>query len=339
MSHSRSTHCLLLLTAACCASVCSTRQADAQSLQIKQTDETITLLDGDSVILTYNKVSPAVPEGIDPIYWRSGFIHPVLTPQGRTVTAMFPFDHAHQDGIFAAWVRTEYDGRSIDFWNLAGGTGRVVHDDVTHIFQKDKSVGFEVELIHRIESEPKVDVLREQWKVTAYATDGSYRCFDLTSEQTALTSKPLKILKYHYGGHVLRGPTRWLTDKDREGAKRPDLIREPSDFLNDLSSDRIAGNHQHAKWVSLWGEIDGQPASITVLSHKDNFRAPQAARLHPSKPYFCFAPCVDGEFVIDREHPYTARYRYLVTDAMPDPAWLDQQWNRWCDSSHVIYQR
>jgi hypothetical protein len=49
--------------------------------------------------------------------------------------------------------------------------------------------------------------------------------------------------------------------------------------------------------------------------------------MHPTKPYFTFAPCVNGEFVIDREHPLVNRYRYLITDAAPDAAWLNDQWN------------
>ena len=69
--------------------------------------------------------------------------------------------------------------------------------------------------------------------------------------------------------------------------------------------------------------------TIAVLSHSDNFRAPQTARLHPSKPYFCFAPCVDGEFSIDRSRPFQSRYRYLITDAAPDASWLDEQWKTW----------
>jgi hypothetical protein len=84
--------------------------------------------------------------------------------------------------------------------------------------------------------------------------------------------------------------------------------------------------------VTLWGEIDRKPVSITVLCHKDNFRAPQAARLHPTKPYFCFAPCVNAAFVIDREHPFQGRYRYLVTDSKPNAKWLDEQWDSWCGS-------
>jgi hypothetical protein len=48
-----------------------------------------------------------------------------------------------------------------------------------------------------------------------------------------------------------------------------------------------------------------------------------------AKPYFVFSPCVDDEFVIDREHPFVGRYRYLITDAAPDSKWLAEQWDAW----------
>ncbi len=301
----------------------------ADNLRLVESDEKIVVEDGNQAIITYNKVSPPVPMGLKKVYHRSGCLHPVCTPSGQTVTAMFAKDHPHQQGIFSAWVRTTYEGETIDFWNLGGGTGRVLHEKVVSTFQQDDRTGFEVDLIHRKETEPKVDLLRERWKVTVYPTDGTYRMFDLESTQSLIASHPLKVDEYHYGGFAIRGPARWVTNGNAKGHD----AHEASGFLNDLGSDRQEGNHQHAKWVSLWGEIDGNPVSITVLSDPGNFRAPQAARIHPTKPYFCFAPCFDGEFMIDREHPYQARYRYLVTDAMPNAEWLDQQWEAWAKSS------
>ncbi|MBA2115421.1 DUF6807 domain-containing protein [Bremerella alba] len=297
----------------------------AEKLRVIESDQAIKIGDGDKPVLTYNKVSPPVPKGLDEIYHRSGCLHPVFTPDGQSVTAMFAKDHPHQQGIFSAWVRTSYQDETIDFWNLGSGTGRVLHERVVSIFQEEDRAGFEVDLIHRKETDPKIDVLRERWKVTAYPTDGSFRCFDLESTQSAITESPLSILEYHYGGFAIRGPARWVTVGNTKDIDE----REPSGFLNNLGEDRRKGNHQHAKWVSLWGEIEGKPVSITVLSDPNNFRTPQATRIHPTKPYFCFAPCVDGQFVIDADHPYQARYRYLVTDAMPDPKWLNQQWEVW----------
>ena len=51
--------------------------------------------------------------------------------------------------------------------------------------------------------------------------------------------------------------------------------------MNDRGSKRVKGNLEHAKWVALTGRIDNAPTTIVVLCHPDNFRAPQAARLHP----------------------------------------------------------
>ena len=312
------------------ACVCLTNAAAAQSLKVVETENVITIKQGDMVVVTYNKVSPTAPPGIDSVFERSGCLHPVSSPRGRTVTDMFPLDHAHQHGVFSAWVKTIYDSRPVDFWNLARGTGRVLHEQVVSTFQDRKAAGFEVDLIHRAETTPPVNILRERWKITVFPTDGTYHQFDLETLQTALTDKPLTVSKHHYGGFALRGPTRWLTAQDGEARKHPDLSREPSEFLNDLGSKRVEGNLQHARWVALWGNIRNQPASIAVLCHAENFRAPQAARLHPTKPYFCFAPCVDGVFTIDRDHPFESRYRYLVTDAEPDAEWIDRQWESWC---------
>jgi Family of unknown function (DUF6807) len=302
--------------------------AHGKSLELSQTDSVITIRQDGQVVVAYNKVSPPTPAGIDPVYRRSGCLHPVSSPLGRTVTDVFPADHPHQHGIFSAWVKTTYDGRPVNFWDLAGGTGRVLHEKIVSTFQSQTSAGFEVDLLHRAEGPPAVNVLRERWKVTAFPTDGSYHCFELATTQTALTDKPLIVNEYHYGGVALRGPTRWVIGQD--AANYPNVIHEPSAFLNNLRSDRIKGNHEHAKWVALTGSVDGEPVTVAVLSHVDNFRAPQAARLHPTKPYFCYAPCVDGTFAIDRDHPYHAVYRYLITDAAPDPEWIDEQWEDWC---------
>ncbi|MBW3595663.1 MAG: PmoA family protein [Planctomycetes bacterium] len=310
----------------------SGKNAAAQALELSQSDAAIAVRQDGRLVLVYNIQPPPAPEGIDPVYRRSGFLHPVASPKGRVVTQAFPVDHPHQHGIFTAWVRTTYGGKPVDFWNLAGGTGRVLHERVVSRFEEGEAIGFEVDLLHRMTATPPVDVLRERWKVTVYPTDGDYHCFDLETTQTALTDTPLIVEKYHYGGVALRGPTRWLTEQDGFVRRNSDQVCEPSRFLNNLGSGRVEGNHEHAKWVAMTGAIDGEPVTIAVLCHADNFRAPQAARLHPTKPYFVFAPCVDGEFVIDREHPFQSRYRYLITDAEPDAEWLDDKWREWCST-------
>lgn len=293
--------------------------------RLVETESEITIYRGRDRVLVYNKVSPPLPEGMDTNYRRSGFLHPVLSPAGRVVTATFPFDHPHQHGVFSAWVNTQYGDRKVDFWNLVGGTGRVLHERVDRKFADEKTLGFEVDLLHRATQSPAIDVLRERWKITVSDVKDGY-CFDLESTQTALTDTPLVIEKYHYGGMAFRGPVGWLHPNDSGLKKAEAIATEPSDFLNDLGSERRKGNHERANWVALHGEIDGKTVSVTVLGHPGNLRAPQAARLHPTKPYFCYTPCVGSAFSITKENPLSARYRYIVTDAAPDSSWLNEQW-------------
>ena len=312
------------LVMACCLSSLIVR---AQELRIEKTDQALTVMRGDKSIMVYNIQAPPAPAGIDKIYERTGFIHPVTTPGGSVLTAAYPADHAHQSGIFAAWVKTKYKDREIDFWNLAGRTARVVHEKVVGTNKHaDGSVSFQVDLLHRIVAEPVVDVLREHWTVTVRPTDGSYYAFDLETTQEAITDEPLVIEKYHYGGVAYRGNVRWLLPGD--GGKNKQEL-EPNTIVNSMGQDRIEGNHGHTNWVSISGQLSGKPAGLVMLSHPRNFRAPQAARLNPTKPYFVFAPCFDGEFKIDREHPYRAQYRFLITDMLNDSKWNDQRWAEW----------
>ncbi len=331
---------LLINSHACCVSAADSEAPDSAqpvtsaSFVVKQTAKTIAVSQGAATVLVYNKQSPVIPEGVDAVYQRTGFLHPVKSPAGHVVTGVFPTDHRHQNGIFSAWTKTSWNDRKIDFWNLGDRTGRVLHHRLVATFCEETSAGFEVALLHRGVEQPVVDVLLERWKVTVRPTDRSFHCFDLETTQTALTDSPLTIGEYRYGGIALRGSERWLHPKKHKGGKdageRSAESQAAFTFLNDRGSDRIQGNHEKARWVSLTGNLDGSPVSITVLCHADNFRAPQTARLYPSKPYFCFAPCVEGQFVIKKDHPYHAMYRYLVTDAAPDVDWLNQQWQDWC---------
>ena len=72
-------------------------------------------------------------------------------------------------------------------------------------------------------------------------------------------------------------------------------------------------------------------AGATLMCHPDNFRFPQPVRLHPDKPYFCFAPMVLGPFKIAPGKPYVSRYRFFVHDGKPDAKRIEALWNDYAD--------
>ena len=76
----------------------------------------------------------------------------------------------------------------------------------------------------------------------------------------------------------------------------------------------------------MHGPIGSQHAGIIVLSANSNFRAPQTVRLHPSKPYFCFAPMVLGAFSLEPKQTQVQRYRFVTHDGAQDSELAERMW-------------
>jgi hypothetical protein len=286
---------------------------------VRQDERGIELVHSGRAVLRYHTAVAEPPAGIDAVYRRSGFLHPVATPSGRVVTADFPADHAHQHGIFSAWVKTSFEGRPVDFWNQAGRTGAVEHVRVVETKSDDAGAEFTVELRHSDLTAPggAKPVLRELWTVTLLARSPQH-IFDIESRQTCVADSPLTIHEYHYGGMAFRGCDAWFSaDK-----------RRPTDFqfLTSEGLSRPEGNHTRPNWVASAGMVDGAPCGIAVLQHPANFRHPAPARLHDSKPYFVFSPCVLGEFQLEPGVERVWRYRYVVFDGPVDAAAIDSLW-------------
>ena len=97
-------------------------------LRLEVKDESITIKDGDQAVLVYHKAEVDPPEGADPLFKRSGFIHPVYTPQSLVAQqahreingvnrthfcgAYWGFGF-HEDGVKSALAVCEPLGRSL----------------------------------------------------------------------------------------------------------------------------------------------------------------------------------------------------------------------------------
>ncbi len=297
----------------------STLVLAAPEIKVVETDDAIVLQKGSQTILRYNKSIQRPPVGMNPIYASSGYIHPVFTPTGHIASGSFSEDHPHQRGIFMAGTNTTFRGKKVDFWNLHQNLGRTEHKKTLSTGTHSNSASFTVALNHvATVANQETVVLNEIWKVSAHATEGEYFVFDIESSQSLATVDPLLFNEYHYGGMAMRGSNFWTPlESNPDGT---------CDFLTSDGHTRIEGNHSHPRWVSMNGIVDGTAANVTVLCHPNNFRFPQAVRIHPKMPYFTFAPMFDGEFSIQPGETYTSIYRYLVTSSKPDPAWIDSKW-------------
>lgn len=276
-------------------------------LRCLESEAVIEVRNGESLVLRYLKQPGEEAAKNDPLYSRTGYIHPLCTPSGRILTGDYAPDHPHQHGLFFAWTKTSFDGRAPEFWNQKQGSGRVGYVKTLAIHPGGGECGFDV--LHRFEDltapggpEP---VLEETWKVRVSLVDGRY-LVDLHSLQQCAGAKPLVIEKYHYGGMAIRGHADWLGE-------------EVERIVTSEGKNRVDGNHTRPAWVKMTGQLDGAPCGIVAIPHRENFRAPQWVRLHPSKPYFVFSPMVEEPFTIDPGKTYESRFRYVVFDgAMGD---------------------
>ncbi len=281
-------------------------------MKIEESPERITMKRGEKIIFHYNK-KPTDEAAAHPAYYtRTGYIHPLYSPSGRVITGDYAKDHPHQHGLFFAWTKTSFEGRKPEFWNQKLESGRISYQKTLARMNGAKECSFTVEHLFEDLTAPggAKPILRETWEVTGFDRGKDVFVFDIKSTQTLIGKNPLTIEKYHYGGMAIRGTTQWLPE-NKESA--PSGIITTGEGLN-----REEGNHSRPDRVTLHGPIDSGHAGVTIFNDPENFRSPQWVRLHPSKPYFVFAPMVEEPFSIEEEKPYVSRYRYLVFDGPPD---------------------
>ncbi|MCA9213693.1 MAG: PmoA family protein [Planctomycetales bacterium] len=270
------------------------------------------IVDGKTVF-RYNHQTVESPPGLDPVFRRSGHIHPLYSPSGKLLTDDFcPSGHTHQHGVMFAWTNTSFEGRDVNFWEQHRKQGIV-----RHVATKSISAGpvfaeirTTIEHVDLTSGEEKV-VLEETWKIRVYNFSEQF-VFDLTSRQKCVASTPFNINKYHYGGMAIRGNRDWTTAN--------------SEFATSNGKQRIDGNHDRPNWCEMYGKVDDQGVGVTLFCHPSNFRSPQPVRIHPANPYFCYAPLVLGGFQIKPQEQLVSNYRFVTHNGRLENDRANQMW-------------
>lgn len=267
-----------------------------------ESDAAIEVFSGDNLVLRYNKQPTEDAERNKPFYSRTGYIHPLRTPSGKTITGDYAPDHPHQHGLFFAWTKTGFEGREPEFWNQKLEKGRVSYSETKEILSEPGEAGFVVEhLWEDLSDEGNAKpILSELWSIRVRAVENRYE-IDLESTQTCIADSPLTIKQYHYGGMAIRGNDEWLGEEDGR-------------ITTSDGKGRQEGNHSRPAWVKMSGDLDGAPCGVVAIQDKSNFRYPQWVRLHPSKPYFVFAPMVEEPFEINPGEDYVSKFQWVVFD-------------------------
>lgn len=288
-------------------------------------------------VLQYNHAVVSPPEGVDPIYRRSGFIHPLWSPHGNEMTRISPPDHYHHVGIWSPWTKTKFHGHETDFWNLIKGQGTVKFAGFSSFVSGPVFGGFKVKQEH-IDFQckgPDQVALNEEWDVRAWniptPEKGEVWLWDLTTTLNCASDSSILMEKYRYGGGIgFRANEDW-TNKTCK-------------VLTSEGKTRKNADGTRARWCDINGEFsNGKESGIVFLSHPSNREHPEPMRVWPEKAnrgrgdmFFEFCPIRLNSWKLNPGNDYVLKYRMLVYDGKIDTKTAEAIWNDFSNPPMVI---
>jgi Methane oxygenase PmoA len=287
-----------------------------------KTDNAITIRADDKDIVNYFFKSPPLPDTVDKAYERSGFIHPLYTPDGKILTRIQPADHYHHYGIWSAWTHVLFEKDTIDFWNLKDRKGLVRFAKLNSVTEGVVFGEFEVLQEHIVTKGGKNKVaLNEVQTVRVYRPSSDTYIMDITHKFTCATPSPFKILTYRYAGLGWRGSEFWNNTN--------------SEVLTSEGKSRRDADGTKARWWFAQGKLESDYGGAAVLSHPDNYNHPEPVRIWPENQYErgdffgMFAPTKDKDWLMEAGKTYTLKYRWVVSRSPLTRSKVDAVWSAW----------
>lgn len=286
--------------------------AFSQKITLVETATGIDFKSGNQLVLTYQTAMADVPEGVKADFSKSGFIHPINSPSGQTLTRIQPSDHYHHYGIWGPWTKTTIEDREVDFWNLGDGKGRV---DFEKLLSKKSNKDF-AEIVVRqnhmdllVPSGPQL-ALEEDLSIRVWAKKNEHYLVDYITTISTPLSSSVMLEAYRYGGGI---------------SFRATEVWDPSNstILTSEGLNRKEADGSFATWVIVEGESNAGSgrSGILFLSHPDNKSHPEPMRVWPEDDqggkgnvFLGFCPIRHESWEILPGKKYTLKYRIVVFD-------------------------
>jgi len=301
------------------------RETAKVAYPIRQSEDELVITDKTRDVLTYHISETMPPEGVEPLYKRSAYIHPLVSPEGAVLTRIQPPDHYHHYGIWNPWTKTHMNGREIDYWNLGKGEGTVrtrailssaegaVYSAYTAL-QEHVDLGYE---------EGERVTMDEFWEVR-FAGSGIGRkryLIDLQSNIRNVTEDTILFDAYRYGGGLgYRATGSWNA--------------ENSSVLTSEGEERSTADGTRARWCIVEGETDTDAgrSGILFLSYPGNREHPEPMRVwptdvHEGQLFFEFCPIRLREWLILPGTDHLLKYRMVVFDGVMTAEEAEMYWN------------
>ena len=280
--------------------------------QIKEYGDLKLNQDGKSLLsYRYDMIYP--PKGVDSIFGKSGYIHPIITPKGDTLTRIHPPDHYHHYGLWGPWTHTRIDTMRVDFWNLGEGMGTVLFKEFKNTISGEVFSSFTAAQEHidfKTQEKPQV-ALNEDLQVRFWNLNRPDRyMFDYTTTFSSPLDKGILFEAYRYGGGIgLRFTERWKADN--------------CSVLTSEGKDRLTADGSNARWAIISGASTDEESTsgILFMSYPENRMHPESMRVWPidsnngrGDMFFEFCPIRHEEWQIEPNKKYRLKYRMVVFD-------------------------
>ncbi|MCC5930094.1 MAG: PmoA family protein [Cyclobacteriaceae bacterium] len=296
-----------------------------QIIKLNKKHQDLQLVIDEKPILSYRFGVTYPPEDINPLYRKSGFIHPLWSPGGEVLTRIQPSDHYHHYGIWGPWTKTHIDDREVDFWNLAKGEGTVNFAEFISTTEGAVFSGFKA-LQHHLDFGVKGEdqvALNEVLDIRAWNVGDKFRVIDYTSSLTCPLENGILFDAYRYGGGIgFRATEKWHKDN--------------CTLLTSEGKERVEADGSLARWCLVEGESETPQgrSGILFLSHPSNRMHPEPMRVWPptirqgrGDLFFEFTPIRYEDWKLERHQSYVLKYRLIVFDGEMSRQVAEKLWN------------
>jgi hypothetical protein len=309
-------------------------QAESGSLHLEKRQGQLRVVSLEKPILDYQFKTMYPPEGINPLFKRSGFIHPLWSPGGQILTRIQAPDHYHHYGIWGPWTKTHIRGREVDFWNLLKGQGTVRFSSFLSQWEGPVFSGFKALQEHIDFGALGADqiAIREVLDVRVWnTTSPDVFLMDYTTTLNTPLDSGIMLDAYRYGGGIgFRATELWHKDN--------------SSVLTSENKDRLSADGTKARWCIIEGEseVDEGRSGILFMGHPSNREYPEPMRVWPvdanggrGDVYFEFCPIRHTDWMLEKGKDYSLKYRLLVFDGAVSAEEAEQYWQGFANPPRV----
>ena len=273
---------------------------------------------GEKKLLQYQFETLYPPAGVDSVFGRGAFIHPLWSPKGQVLTRIQPPDHYHHYGIWNPWTHILFEGDTVDLWNLNKEHGTVRFADFKSIQEGPVFSSYSALHEHVVFKENEKVILNEYQTVTVYQPEDDAYIVDIDIELSCATQSPVLLLQYRYAGLGWRTTEQWNNQN--------------STVLTSEGNTRKNADGSKARWCLVQGTVDGTNAGVLMMSSPANYSHPEPLRIWPENQYdrgdmFAnFNPTKDRDWLLEPGKTYRLTYRLLVFNGNFDKEMSEAAW-------------